>query len=85
MRDLRQLDAVHGAGQIDVGQKRGQAAADMVEHKGRGFAALALDHVHLAFSEQCHDALALKRVVFDDQCDLLVGLRLRHKKSPLLK
>jgi hypothetical protein len=57
-----------------VSQQRRVAAADMVEHQRGDFAGLALDHVHLALFEQCHNGLALKRVVLDDQSDLLVGL-----------
>src|SRR6185312_15130724 len=80
--DAGELDAVHRSSEADVGHQEHERGRKLVEHRLRGFRALALDHVVIAFLEQRADHLPLKRVVLHDERRGARGIRLAHWKLP---
>ena len=65
--DVRELDAVHVAGELHVGHHQDQTAGGALQHQLRGLRAFAFDDIDLAFLQQQADHVALHRVVFDDE------------------
>jgi hypothetical protein len=65
--DVRELDAVHVAGELHVGHHQNQAAGGALQHQLRGLRAFALDDIDLALLQQQADHVPLHRVVFNDE------------------
>ena len=62
-RKMGEFDAVHPAGQADVGDQQGWMTG--LDGQQRGFGVLALDHVEIAFLQQRRNDVALNVVVLN--------------------
>jgi hypothetical protein len=65
--DVRELDAVHIAGELHVSHQQDQVVGRALQHQLGGLGTLAFDDIDIAFLQQQADHVPLHRIVFDDE------------------